>query len=320
MRIDDARPEEVAAIRPRTREVRGGGNSRFLVGRDESGAILGGIELLALRGVLDGRPLRIAGLGALFPAPAQIGLGKRRGRGDPAALLEAVLGIASRERAALALVVSEIGPAPYETHGFRALPATEAACRARMPAPWPKEPSWVDAGDPFAEVPGLRPGAPGDLEVLIAIHQEAISGQRFRLDRERAAWGCALSRIVPGHRPQEDGEEQLLVIEERGQVTAYALFRRMPKALRWLEHGARPGSEARLIDLFWCALARARRDGVKRLEGWFLPPAPPGGAFYPIARRTRELSLVMGRVLDPAFELPRFKSEAECRVFELDSF
>jgi len=336
LRIDEAGPDEMTAVLARSHEVWGEGmslddytrfnlalkdsdwgrkNYRFLIARDDSGGLLSSLKLYNFRTALDGRPLRTAGIGALFTPP------DRRGQGHAAALLEEALRRAGGEGAALALLVSEIGASWYEKRGFRTLPATEAACRARMPAPWPKEPQWVGAGDPFMAVPGLRPGRPDDLEALVAIHQTAISGQRFRMERDRAAWDYALLKSALAHRVRGDGEEQLLVIEEGGPVAAYAFLKQMPEALRWKEHGTRPGSEARSIDLFWCALALARRSGKERVEGWFLPPAPAaGGAYYPIARRTRTLPAVMARALDTAIDLPRFTDEEECRVFELDSF
>src|SRR5260221_2303827 len=290
-------------------------NYRFLIGRDDSGGLLSSLQLYTLHGVLDARPLRIAGVGALFTPPA------RRGQGHAAALLERALALAASEGAGVALLVSEIGAAWYEKRGFRALPATEAACRARMPAPWPKEPQWVGTGDPLIAVPGLRPGRPDDLEALVAIHQAAISGQRFRMERDRADWDYALLKSALAHKLRGDGEEQLLVIEEGGPIAAYALLKQMPEALRWKEHGARPGSEAPSLDLFWCALALARRSGKERVEGWFLPPAPEAGrAYYPIARRGRAVPAVIWRALDPATELPRLPDEEEGRVFELDSF
>src|SRR5260221_72632 len=162
-------------------------NYRFLIGRDDSGGLLSSLQLYTLHGVLDARPLRIAGVGALFTPPA------RRGQGHAAALLERALALAASEGAGV--------------------------------------------------------------------------------------------------------------------------------ALRWKEHGARPGSEARSLDLFWCALALARRSGKERVEGWFLPPAPEAGrAYYPIARRGRAVPSVIWRALDPAIELPRLTDEEECRGFELDSF
>jgi hypothetical protein len=110
------------------------------------------------------------------------------------------------------------------------------------------------------------------------------------------------------------------MIEDAEGPAAYTVLRDSPGVVRWLEHGARPGGDRRVDDLFWAAIARARRRGMKRLEGWSLPGGPAGEALYPIARRARTNPIVMIRALSPALRLPRFEREDECRIPELDSF
>src|SRR5262249_54490670 len=73
--------------------------------------------------------------------------------------------------------------------GFTSLPSSEAACRAALPVPWPKEPRWLAAEeDPLRSVPGLRAAEAGDLDDVASIHEEMIAGQRLRTDRGRDYW------------------------------------------------------------------------------------------------------------------------------------
>jgi hypothetical protein len=152
------------------------------------------------------------------------------------------------------------------------------------------------------------------------LHAQSGVGAPFRLTRDRAAWEQILLKIDAGRRLRREGETAVWMIEDGEGPAAYAVLRDSPGVVRWLEHGARPGGERRVDDLFWAAIARARRRGMKRLEGWSLPGGPAGEALYPIARRARSRPLLMARGLDPQLTLFGLHSEADCRIGELDRF
>jgi GNAT superfamily N-acetyltransferase len=287
---------------------------RFLIGQDDGGGILSSMKLYTLRGRLEGREVRIAGVGAVFTPP------ERRGRGHATELVRQALEGARSGGHAIALLVSEIGEAYYARQGFRALPATEAACRTTLPAPWPKEPAWVAHGDPLREVRGLRRWGAADLDALVRIHDAATEGGRLAVLRDRSAWEQVLLKLELASRLPAGGEDLLWVIDRGEGVEAYAVLKETGDTLRWREHGARRGSEDVLVDLFWGALARARRLRMERLEGWHLPDAVTETALYPIARRKRKSPVVMARALDPEIELPDFAREEDCRLGELDAF
>ncbi len=288
---------------------------RFMIGVDSDGAIVSSLKLFSLPGRLAGKPISIAGVGALFTPVAL------RGRGYAAALLELCLGQARDERHDLALLISEIGAPFYAALGFHALPACEAACIASLPAPWPGEPAWLaEQRDPLDTIPGLRPFRPDDLDALVDMHAAATPDAALAIVRDRQAWDQALLKLRLAHRLRGDGDEPIWVIEGSDGPDAYAVMQITAGALRWREHGVRPGAEARLHDLFWRALSRARGLGLKRVEGWHLPSGSGGRPLYPIARRTRTNPIVMIRALSPALRPPRFEHEDECRVPELDSF
>ena len=225
---------------------------------------------------------------------------------------------ARSEGCVLALVVSAVEAAGALPAGFLLLPASETACFARMPVPWPKEPKWVEAGEPEEAVPGLRPARPADLDALAAIHDASTAGQRFRILRDRPIWDRLLR--APKARGSASGGRaaRVDVIEKGSRAVAYAVLEETPAALLWKEHGAEAGKDDLLVDLFWVALARARRAGLPRLEGWNLPPALAARALYPVAKRARASPALLLRSLDPALDLPTFTDAGECGVGALD--
>ncbi|HUD71343.1 MAG TPA: GNAT family N-acetyltransferase [Dongiaceae bacterium] len=293
---------------------------RFLVAED-SGRRVAALKLFTLPGELDARAITIAGLGAVFTLP------EARGRGVARALVDAALPLARAAGADLALLMSEIGPDLYLRSGFETIPALESGCLPFLPVPWAGEPAWLRADrDPGASVPGLRPFEPADLDALVAIHEEAGRGQRFRLRRDPPAWEQTFLRSTLRRRFLRGQDDQVLVIEaERrdgaaSKVLAYAVLREVPGGLEWREHGARLGAEERLVDLFWTAIAQARRRGVNRIDAWQFPAIVTTRRVYPIAVRPLKEPSIMLRRLDPEMPPLAFDGPEECRVSWLDLF
>ena len=246
-------------------------------------------------GVLDGRPVTLA----VLP--------------DAGALEEArALGCH------LALALAEVGSEAWSSLGFRPLPASETACRTVLPAAWPREPAWVaKAEEPESRVPGLRPFAPSDLDAVLEIHHEETRGQVLRLDRGRDGWERILEERLA--RLRQRGEEcPFWVIESRGRVEGYVVLEAAPPTLRWREHGARQGADDCPVDLFWSALAWARRRHLLRIEGWRMPGVLTLGPLYPASERRRKDGIPMLLPLTPDLRPKEFAREEECRIFELD--
>jgi len=286
---------------------------RFLVA-DVGGAVVSALKLYSLPGEIDGRPLRLAGIGAVFTPE------EHRGCGHARALVEAALESARVLGHDAAILMSEIGGEYYQRLGFLALPAREAGCLPFLPVPWPGEPSWLAGGDPEAHVAGLRPFMPDDLDALVAIHDDATRGQRFRQLRDRPAWEQALFKAELRHRLKRGGGDRIWVVERHGAVAAYVVLREAHGALQWREHGARFGSEEILADLFWCALFHARRMGVNRLDAWQLPAVVTTRRLYPVAQRPMHNPVIMLRPLGTGAALPGFAAAEECRLSWLDLF
>jgi hypothetical protein len=273
-------------------------------GRDGSGKPIGALRMVSLEGTLDGRRVRIARLDVPIIVRGSGGAGQA-GELVAAALEEARVGGHS-----LALALTSESGGAGALDGFQPLPCSEAACRTVLPVPWPKEPEWLKAGgDPLRFVPGLRSWRRDDLDEVAAIHAETIARQRLRIDRDPETW----EQIVPAQ------DAPFFVIDRSGRVDAYVLLGAGRPTVRWREHGARRGAEDLLVDLFWSALAWARGARLQRIEGWCMPGILTVQPLYPTSDRSRKGRVPMLRTLDPKTPLPEFKSEDECRLWELDA-
>src|SRR4051812_38546480 len=80
-------------------------------------------EVYRFDAALDGTPLQIAGIGAVFTSPAS------RRRGAARELIERTLEQAAAGGADVAMLFSEIGAAYYERLGFQTIPTVERGLR-----------------------------------------------------------------------------------------------------------------------------------------------------------------------------------------------
>jgi GNAT superfamily N-acetyltransferase len=74
-----------------------------------------------LGAVLDQKPVRICGIGAVFTEPTH------HGGGHAGVLIERLLAAAARDGAEVALLFSEMGPECYAPNGFAVIPTTESS-------------------------------------------------------------------------------------------------------------------------------------------------------------------------------------------------
>ena len=289
-------------------------NYRFLALLDDAGELLASLKWFTLQAEIDGVPERVTGLGAVFTPE------EKRRRGHAAALVEATLERARARGDAAALLMSEIGGGYYERLGFAAVPAVEESALPFLPVPWPLAPGWISGSDPHRRVEGLRPMAAADLESLCAMHDRPAGSERFRLRRDRPGWDQALLKIEAGHRMWPAQRHRIWVVDRGSGPLAYAVVRDAPRAVQWREHGALPGHEERLADLFWIALAEARARGVNRLDAWRFPEILAGQRLYPVARRPQRDPVIMLRGLQGERPLPPFASPDDVRISWLDLF
>jgi hypothetical protein len=210
-----------------------------------------------LEGRLDGRDVRILGIGAVF-TPAEA-----RRRGHAADLVRRLLDQAAGEGFDLAVLFSEIGTRYYASLGFVPLPLTQV----RLAVNPLRGPAAI----------ALRSGEAGDMRAICEMNAGQTASFRFTLRRrpEYAAFALAKKRLLaaagaPGHRKVE-----FFVVEEGGRAAAYLVLLEVGGYWMLTECGDRDPSGARIGAMLQTLLAdREHRPVHIRawLPGTFLPP------------------------------------------------
>ena len=150
----------------------------------ERGEVLASAKLYSLDASLDGRPLRIAGIGALFTAPAH------RGRGHARALVERLLERSADEGATAALLFSIIGGDYYAGLGFEPIATPDLSLRV------------VEDTRRGAPMTLVRAGEDRDLPDIVAMGRARAERYRFRLERDRdfVHFAIVRKRLLAGLR------------------------------------------------------------------------------------------------------------------------
>src|SRR5713226_238669 len=138
--------------------------------------VLASAKLYELSAVLDGRTVRVIGIGALFTQPAH------RGRGHARHLVDRILERAAHEGFALVLLFSEIGAEYYQRLGFTTIQTTDLVLQVLEPR---------DRGAPAILV---RAGDDRDLNAIAAMGRERAAPYRFHLERDADLIQYALSK------------------------------------------------------------------------------------------------------------------------------
>lgn len=174
----------------------------------DQGEILASAKEYALHGVLDGRPVRIVGIGAVFTQPSH------RGRGHAQALIERLIARAARDGADLALLFSEIGADYYARAGFTTVPTSDVdlllAQSERHGAP----------------ATLVRVGDERDLDGIVTMNRLRAEPFRFHLDRDRdlVTFAMTKKRLSAGLSPAGARELQFFVAEEGATGVAYVVL------------------------------------------------------------------------------------------------
>ncbi|HXE81476.1 MAG TPA: GNAT family N-acetyltransferase, partial [Vicinamibacterales bacterium] len=215
-------------------------------------ALVDGDQLLAsakrydLDAVLDGRPVRVVGIGAVFTPP------ELRRRGYGIAIVNAILDRVREDGCELALLFSEIGPAYYERLGFTRVPLQSCVLRVKQ-------------GDGAPAVP-VRSGEESDLAVVADIHARRAASFRFalRYDADWLQYSLAKRRLFAGLSDPGARQIEFFVVEEGGRAAAWVLLHveRSPGApggVRWTVEscGDRDPDGARIGAILQAALARS---------------------------------------------------------------
>lgn len=209
---------------------------------------------------LDGRAIRVAGLGAIFTQPAH------RGRGAARELVGRMLDKAAADGLALALLFSEIGADYYARLGFTPIATRESRFAVVEP---PRH------GAPMTMV---RAGEERDVAEIVEMCAVRAAPYRFHLDRDRDLVQFAIveRRLLAGLGPAGAREAQFFVAEEGNYAAAYLVVTVRGDEWTIEECGDRDPAGARLGALLQALVARdpsARRPPIR---GWLpagmLPP------------------------------------------------
>jgi predicted N-acetyltransferase YhbS len=217
-------------------------------------------KLYVFDAVLDGAPIRVAGLGAVFTAPAA------RRRGAARDLIEQLLERAGGEGADLALLFSEIGPDYYARLGFEVIPTLDRQLRVTESTRY---------GAPMTMVRG---GDDRDLKDIVAMGAARAEPYRFHLTRDRdlVHFAIARKRLLAGLGAPGVRAVHFFIAEEGASAVAYVVISVQGNAWTVEEMGDRDPSGARAGAILQALIAREPAEKRPSITAWlpagFLPP------------------------------------------------
>jgi len=217
-----------------------------------AGEVLASAKVYDLAAVLDGRPIRVVGLGAVFTQPAH------RGRGCARTLIDRLLERAGGEGADLALLFSEIGADYYARLGFSVVPRSGLTLRI------------VESDRRGAPATLVRAGEDSDLGNLADMGRARSHSYRLLLDRDSdlIQFTIAKKRLLAGLGPPGARQVLFFVAEEGASAVAYVVV--SVRGTEWTveEGGDRDPAGARLGAILQVLIAREPGEARPQLRGW----------------------------------------------------
>src|SRR5260370_7233704 len=207
---------------------------------------------------LDGRAIRVLGIGAVFTQPAH------RGRGHARTMLERILERASAGGVDAALLFSEINPDYYARLGFSPLDTTDVELRV------------IEDARRGAPATLVHAGEDRDLADIAATHPARAAPFRFHLERDRdlVHYTIAKKRLLAGLSPIGAREVRFFVAEEGASAVAYVVIAVSASAWTLEEAGDRDPSGARVGAILQALIARDPAEQPPPITP-SLPPHPP---------------------------------------------
>ena len=268
----------------------------------DGGEVLASAKHYALDATLDGKAIRVAGLGAVFTPP------EHRGRGVACDLIERLLARAAADGVDLALLFSEIGPEYYARLGFTPVATTTRRLRVAEPPRY---------GAPATMVRG---GEPRDLRAIAAMGAIRAAASRFHLDRDEDLIQYAITkkRLLAGLGPAAARELHFFIAEEGTTAAAYVVVSVADNVWIVEECGDRDPTGARVGALLQALIARAPAERRPDIYAWL----PAGFLPQQVAIIGDEVcpDVMMVRPLTPAAEGARSLREEEIVYWRGDRF
>jgi GNAT superfamily N-acetyltransferase len=222
--------------------------------------VLASAKLYTFDAVLDGKPIAVAGIGAVFTSPAS------RGRGAARELMERLLERAAADGADLALLFSEIGPDYYARLGFDPIATADKRLRVTESTRY---------GAPMTMVRG---GDDRDLADIASMGHTRAEPFRFHLARDRdfIHFAIARKRLLAGFAPLGQRSAQFFIAEEGASAAAYVVISAHGNEWTLEEAGDRDPSGARVGAILQALIAREPSQKRPSIRTWlpegFLPP------------------------------------------------
>jgi predicted N-acetyltransferase YhbS len=222
--------------------------------------ILASAKLYQLDAILDGTPLKVAGIGAVFTTPAA------RGRGAARELIDRLLERAAAGGAELALLFSEIGPGYYAGLGFEPIATFDRQLRVTESTRY---------GAPMTMVRG---GDDRDLKDIVSLDAARAAPFRFHLTRDRdlVQFAIARKRLLAGLGSPGVRAVHFFVAEEGASAVAYVVIGVQGNEWTIEEIGDRDPGGARAGAMLQALIAREPAEKRPSIKAWlpdgFLPP------------------------------------------------
>ena len=226
----------------------------------EGNEVLASAKLYRFGAVLDGAPVQVAGLGAVFTTPSA------RGRGVARDLIDRLLERAATDGADFALLFSEIGPDYYARLGFEAI---------SMPD---RELLVIESTRYGAPMTMVRGGDDRDLKDIVSVGRTRADPYRFHLDRDRdlVQFAIARKRLLAGLGSPGVRAVHFFIAEEGASAVAYIVIGVHGKGWTLEEAGDRDPSGARVGAMLQALIAREPAEQRPMIRAWlpkgFLPP------------------------------------------------
>ena len=237
----------------------GARNLRRLALVNDNGDLLSSAKRYDFEARLDGRSVRVVGLGAVFTPEA------KRGHGYARELVARIGEQATLDGAELALLFSEIDPDYYAGMGFTAIPRREVVLRLKEHR----------RGAPMVLV---RAGEERDISAVTALARTMTAASRFALEPsdDLVRFSLSKKRLLAGFLAPDLLNVEFFIVEEGAGAVAFAILTATSEDVVLEMCGDRDPAGARVGALL--QVLRARNPGEPEptmscfLPAGWLPP------------------------------------------------
>lgn len=242
----------------------------------EGAEVLASVKQYSLAGVLDERPVRICGIGAVLTEPAH------RDGGHAGVLVDRLLDEAASNGAEMALLFSEMDPEYRARNGFEVIPTTEVELSVAEPS---------RRGAPMLLVRG---GEERDLAAIVAMGQVRAGGFRFHLDRDVdfVQYAITKKRLLAGLGAANARQLHFFIAEEGITAAAYVVISIVGNTWTIEECGDRDASGARVGAILQALIAREPVERRPSIHAWLPPGFVPPQVTIVSAKPSTEVMMV----------------------------